>query len=129
MTAALEGGEWSAARPDRTLPPRRTRCPLYRRLGGWAPGPVWTGEESRPHRDSIPDRPARSQSLYRLSYRAHVIITIKLTYNSRPIIQIKFSPAFCKLNTRALSHNMFSSSFRNCPSARCVLAASLMAFS
>ena len=39
---------------------------------GWAPGPVWTGGKSRPHRDSIPDRPARSQSLYRLSYPAHV---------------------------------------------------------
>ena len=38
---------------------------------GWAPGPVWTGGKSRPHRDSIPDRPARSQSLYRLSYPAH----------------------------------------------------------
>ena len=37
----------------------------------WAPGPVWTGGKSRPHRDSIPDRPARSQSLYRLSYPAH----------------------------------------------------------
>ena len=31
------------------------------------------GIESRPHRDSIPDRPARSQSLYRLSYPAHSI--------------------------------------------------------
>jgi len=41
---------------------------------GWAPGPVWTGGKSRPHRDSIPDRPARSQSLYRLSYRAHVCV-------------------------------------------------------
>ena len=28
------------------------------------------GGKSRPHRDSNPDRPARSQSLYRLSYRA-----------------------------------------------------------
>ena len=27
---------------------------------------------SRPHRDSIPDRPARSQSLYRLSYPAQI---------------------------------------------------------
>ena len=27
---------------------------------GWAPGPVWTGGKSRPHRDSILDRPARS---------------------------------------------------------------------
>ena len=37
---------------------------------GWAPGPVWTGGKSRSHRDSIQDRPARSQSLYRLSYPA-----------------------------------------------------------
>ena len=35
---------------------------------GWAPGPVWTGGKSRPHRDSIPDRPARSQSLYQTFY-------------------------------------------------------------
>ena len=34
MTAALEGGEWSAARPDRTLLPEKTRYPFYRRLGG-----------------------------------------------------------------------------------------------
>jgi len=34
MTAALEGGEWSAARPSRTLPPGNTRYPFYRRLGG-----------------------------------------------------------------------------------------------
>ena len=38
---------------------------------GWAPGSVWTGGKSRPHRDSIPHRPARSQSLYWVSYRAH----------------------------------------------------------
>jgi len=34
MTAALEGGEWSAARPGRTLPPGKTRYLFYRRLGG-----------------------------------------------------------------------------------------------
>ena len=27
---------------------------------GCTPGPVWNGGKSRPHRDSIPDRPARS---------------------------------------------------------------------
>jgi len=32
MTAALEGGEWSAGRPGRTLPPGKTRYPFYRRL-------------------------------------------------------------------------------------------------
>jgi len=37
----------------------------------WAPGAVWTGGKFLPHRDSIPDSPARSQSLYRLSYQAH----------------------------------------------------------
>jgi len=30
------------------------------RNAGWASGPVWTGGKTRPHRDSIPDRPARS---------------------------------------------------------------------
>jgi hypothetical protein len=34
MTAALEGGEWSAARPGRTLPPGNIQYPFYRRLGG-----------------------------------------------------------------------------------------------
>ena len=34
MTAALEGGEWSAALPGRNLPPGKTRYPFYRRLGG-----------------------------------------------------------------------------------------------
>ena len=37
---------------------------------GWAPGSAWTGGKTRPHRDSVPDRPAHSQSLYRLSYPA-----------------------------------------------------------
>ena len=41
------------------------------REAGWAPESVWTGGKPRPHRDSIPDRPAPSQSLYRLSYPAH----------------------------------------------------------
>ena len=39
---------------------------------GWAPGPVWTGGKSRPHRDLTPHRPARSQSLHQLSYPVHV---------------------------------------------------------
>ena len=59
MTAALEGGEWSAARPGRTLPPGNDPVPILQKAG-WAPGPVWTGGKSRPQWDSIPDRPARS---------------------------------------------------------------------
>ena len=34
MTAALEAGEWSAARPGRTLPQGKTRYPFYRRQCG-----------------------------------------------------------------------------------------------
>ena len=34
MTTAVEGGEGSASRPGRSLPPGKTRYPLYRRLGG-----------------------------------------------------------------------------------------------
>ena len=37
---------------------------------GWTPGPVWTGAENLAYTGiRSPDRPARSQSLYRLSYR------------------------------------------------------------
>ena len=34
MTTALEGGEGSASHPGRSLPPGKTRYPLYRRLRG-----------------------------------------------------------------------------------------------
>ena len=34
LTSALEGRERSASRPGRTLPPGKTRYPLYRMLGG-----------------------------------------------------------------------------------------------
>ena len=34
MTTAVEGGEGSASRPVRCLPPGKSQYPLYRRLGG-----------------------------------------------------------------------------------------------
>ena len=39
--------------------PGKDSVPVLQKAG-WTPGPVWTGGKSRPHRDSIPDRPARS---------------------------------------------------------------------
>ena len=69
----------STPRPHFT--PGKDLVPILQEAG-WVPGPVWTGGKSRPHRDSIPDRPARSQSLYRLSYPAHIYIYIPLhTYS------------------------------------------------
>ena len=41
MNAALEGGEWSAARPGRTLPPGKDPVPIVQEAG-WAPGPPRT---------------------------------------------------------------------------------------
>jgi len=63
------GGEWSAARPGRTFTPGKDPVPILQEAG-WAPGPVWMGGKSCPNRNSILHHPARSQSLYRLSYRA-----------------------------------------------------------
>jgi len=61
----------SVPRPGRLYPLGKARYPLYRRLGG-PQGQSGRAENLAPHRDSIPDRPARSQSLYRLSYPAHI---------------------------------------------------------
>ena len=72
----------STPRPHFT--PGKDPVPILQEAG-WAPGPVWTGGKSRPHRDSTPDRPARSQSLYRLSYPAHKYERKKLFSKSRKI--------------------------------------------
>jgi len=70
MTAALEGGEWSAARPGRTLPPGKTRYPLYRRLGG-PQGRSGRAEYLVPTGIRSWTIQPVAQSLYRLSYQAH----------------------------------------------------------
>ena len=67
---ALEGGEGSVSCPGRSLRP----VPIVQEAG-WAPGPVWTGAENlAPTGIRSPDRPARSQSLYRQCYLAHYMI-------------------------------------------------------
>jgi hypothetical protein len=71
MTTALERGEGSASRPGRSLPPGKTRYPLYRRLGGPQGRPGQVRKISPPTEIRSPDRPDHSQSLYRLSYQAH----------------------------------------------------------
>jgi len=71
MTPALEAGEWSAARPGRTLPPGTTRYPFYRRLGG-PQGQSGRAENLVP--TGIRSRTAQpvAQSPYQLSYPAHI---------------------------------------------------------
>ena len=53
------------------LYPRKRPLPILQEAG-WVPGPFWTGSENlAPTGIRSPDRPTRSQLLYRLSYRAH----------------------------------------------------------
>jgi hypothetical protein len=42
MTSALDGGEWSALRPGRALPPGKGPPLPIGQEAGWAPEPVWT---------------------------------------------------------------------------------------
>jgi len=82
MTAALEGGEWSAARPGRTLPPGKDPVPIVQEAG-WNPGPVWMGGIYRPHRDSFPERPARSSVAIPTEIPAYVSIELLFLKFSR----------------------------------------------
>jgi hypothetical protein len=72
QTSALEGGEESASRPGRFLPPGNNWYPLHRRLGGpqdrsgqvrkISPTPGFDSRTVQPH----------SQSLYWLNYPAKI---------------------------------------------------------
>jgi hypothetical protein len=42
MTSALDGGEWSASRPGRALPPGKEHLVPIVQEAGWDPEPVWT---------------------------------------------------------------------------------------
>jgi hypothetical protein len=69
-----------SVRPRPLLPP----VPIVQEAG-WAPGPVWTGAENLPPTGiRSPDRPARSQSLYRLRY--------KLTNGTRRRLGVSVTP-------------------------------------
>ena len=64
-------GEGSASCPGYSLP-RKKKVPLVHKAG-WDPGPVWTDAENFASTGiRTPDRPAGGQSLYRLSYPAHI---------------------------------------------------------
>ena len=64
---ALDGGGWSVPHPGR-FTPRKDLVPIVQKAG-WAPGLVWTGAENFASSGiRFLDRPARSESLYQLSY-------------------------------------------------------------
>ena len=109
MTAALKGGEWSAACPGRNLP-RKYPVPIVQEAG-WAPGPVWTDGKPRTTGIRSPDRPTRSQSLYQPSYRAH---TWRVVFIIQPLFHLPFSPYVLLFYTFILTLLIFVESFVHC---------------
>ena len=68
---------WGVSVTPRSLfNPGKVPVPIVQEAG-WAPGPVWTGAENlAPSRIWSPNRPARTQSLYRLSYLGQKILNV-----------------------------------------------------
>ena len=88
-----------SSKPRSHFAPGKYPVPILQEAG-WAPGPVWTGRRSRPHRNSIPELPTRSQSLYRLSYPAHRTLCSQKDYNTsdaKDIIYYVFMIKFYKV--------------------------------
>jgi hypothetical protein len=72
-TLALGEGGWSAPRPGR-FTPWKDSVPIVQEAG-LTSGLVWTcAKNFAPTGIRSPDRPARSQSLYRLRYPAHCFV-------------------------------------------------------
>jgi hypothetical protein len=97
MTKALEGVKGQRHAPA-ALYPGKDPVPTVQEAW-WAPGPIWAGAQNlAPTGIRSPDRPALSQSPYRLRYPAHIILrefyiaqvyakhlmNYKLDYNSGP---------------------------------------------
>jgi hypothetical protein len=111
MTSALEGAEWSVARPGLIIPPWKTRYPFSRRLGG---PPGRSGQVRKisppPGFDPRTVQPV-AQSLYRLSYRAPLLFRFPLgrLFSSHifflfPVLisLITFSPTLMAVRSTAL---------------------------
>jgi hypothetical protein len=65
LTLALEGGDWSASRPGRALPPRKELPVPSAQEAGWAPEPVWTQRLEEKSSASVGDRTPAVQSVVR----------------------------------------------------------------
>jgi hypothetical protein len=63
LTSALDGGEWSASRSGRALPPGKVPPVLIGQEAGWAPEPVWTQRLEEKSSASVGDRTPVVQSV------------------------------------------------------------------
>jgi len=68
--------------PGHFTPPRKDPVPILQEAG-WAPGTVWTGAENlAPTGIRSPDRPVRTESLYRLSYPGPLTFSVPIQSSS-----------------------------------------------
>jgi hypothetical protein len=65
LTSALDGGERSASRPGRALPPGKGLPVPIEQEAGWAPEPVWTQRLEEKSSASVEDRTPVVQSMVR----------------------------------------------------------------
>jgi len=94
MTAALEGSEWSAARPGRTLPLGKTQYPFYKRLGG---PQGWSG---------------RAENLVSTGIRSRTVQPVVSCYTNwatRPMCTFNYSDKIKILIIRQLKYEIYSS--------------------
>jgi hypothetical protein len=114
-TSALDGGKWSASRPGRALAlGKRTSGTHY--TGGWVGPRAGLDTEARGRMLSplprieprSPGRPARSQTLYWLSYPAHLIYLIHHKNPPLNVWQLK-TTHFVQLTVDVLPLCYFSS--------------------
>jgi hypothetical protein len=63
LTSALDGGEWSASRLSRDLPPGKGPPVPIGPEAGWAPEPVWTLRLEEKSSASVGDRTPVVQSV------------------------------------------------------------------
>jgi len=81
LTSEPDWGEWTTPRPGRFTLGKEIPYPVYRRLGGSRGRSGRVRKISPPAGLRSPDRPARSESPYQLSYPGRSIIIIKALLN------------------------------------------------
>jgi hypothetical protein len=70
-TLALDGGEWSASRPGRALPPGKGLLVPILQEAGWSPEPVWTQRIEEKSFAPAGDRTPIAQSVVKTLYCLH----------------------------------------------------------
>jgi hypothetical protein len=104
-------GWWVSVTPRPLSAPGKDPVPIVQEAG-WTPGPVWTGTKIlTPIGIRFPDRPARSQSLYRLTYPAHIFQLCYRTF-AHPSIQARL----INPSTHTFIHPVIRSSIHRCVS-------------